>query len=239
MQLPVQVFQTNDGRDVPIAVRVNHKARRLILRVDQKKQLGIAVAPSEAYVADALNFARSRLDWIADRLAQMPEPMTLTEGAEIPLRGEIHELSGVGTGRLARIEPGDPPRIVCPGDPSTLGARAERFLRKQAKADLSYAVERHAETLDVRPNRISVKDTRTRWGSCSSKGVLSFSWRLVCAPPFVLDYVAAHEVAHLREMNHSPRFWAEVEKCIPNWKPARNWLHSEGRHLHAINADAL
>lgn len=239
MQQAIQVFQTDDGRDVPIAVRINHRARRLILRIDQKRQLGIAVAPSEAHVPDALSFARSRLEWIADRLEQMPEPMTLVEGAEIPLRGDIHLLSGEGKGRLARIEMGDPPRIVCPGDPSTLGARAERFLRKLAKADLTEAVDRHANRLEVSPSRISVKDTRSRWGSCSSRGVLSFSWRLICAPPFVLDYVAAHEVAHLREMNHSPRFWAEVEKCIPNWKPARNWLHSEGRQLHAINADAL
>lgn len=235
MQDKVKLFQSRDGRDVSVAVQVNRRARRLILRIDQKNHRAIAVAPSEAYVAEALAFAESRLDWICDRLSGLPVPMLFTEGTMIPIRGSDHVVTGIGKGRLASLEPGDPPKLVCPGDPSTLPARAERYLKNLARNDLSQAVNRHAATLGVTPARISVKDTRSRWGSCSSKGCLSFSWRLISAPEFVLDYVAAHEVAHLREMNHSRRFWAEVEKCIPNWKPARDWLHSEGQTLHAMN----
>lgn len=232
-------FQAKDGRMIPVVVRINRRARRLIIRIDQKHQRGIAVAPSEAYVDEALSFAQSRIDWIAEGLANLPQPVVLAEGSEVLLRGSPHILTGAGKGRMARVSDGDPPHIICPGDLDTLGRRAERFLRKLAKQDLTIAVEQHAQTLGVRPQRISVKDTRSRWGSCTAKGDLSFSWRLILAPEFVLDYVAAHEVAHLKEMNHSPRFWAEVEKCIPDWKRARNWLRTEGRRLHALNADAL
>ncbi|HVK82338.1 MAG TPA: M48 family metallopeptidase, partial [Verrucomicrobiae bacterium] len=109
-----------------------------------------------------------------------------------------------------------------------------RFFKDQARADLMARVAVHAETLGVRPTRLQVKELRSRWGSCSSDGVLSFSWRVICAPEFVLDYLAAHEVAHLREMNHSRRFWAHVRKCMPDYERGRAWLHEHGCALHAI-----
>ncbi|MEO0818259.1 MAG: SprT family zinc-dependent metalloprotease, partial [Pseudomonadota bacterium] len=100
--------------------------------------------------------------------------------------------------------------------------------------DLGDAVDTHCRALGVEARRIAVKDTRSRWGSCTSDGRLSFSWRLVCAPPEVLDYVAAHECAHLLEMNHSDRFWAHVERICPDWKHHRTWLRTHGRDLHAV-----
>lgn len=109
-----------------------------------------------------------------------------------------------------------------------------RFFKEQARDDLVASVARHANTLGVRPTRLSVKEIRSRWGSCSVDGALSFSWRVVLAPPFVLDYLAAHEVAHLKEMNHSRRFWALVKRAIPNYDRGRTWLHQHGAGLHAV-----
>ncbi len=94
------------------------------------------------------------------------------------------------------------------------------------------SVTRHARTLGLKPVRIAVKDQASRWGSCSTTGVLSFSWRLILAPPAILDYVAAHEVAHLAEMNHGPRFWALVKRTVPQLDEARRWLHIYGMDLH-------
>ncbi|MEM7730787.1 MAG: SprT family zinc-dependent metalloprotease, partial [Pseudomonadota bacterium] len=151
-------------------------------------------------------------------------------------RGEPCRLTLAGTGRVARLYTEPDLHLAAPGDPLTFQSRIVRYLRRAATSDLGDAVERHCATLGVYAMRISVKDTRSRWGSCTSDGRLSFSWRLVCAPPEVLDYVAAHECAHLIEMNHSPAFWAEVARCRPDWKIQRDWLRSYGRDLHAIGA---
>ena len=111
------------------------------------------------------------------------------------------------------------------------------WLKRQAQADLRLRVDIHAKRLGLAPKRISVRDQTTRWGSCSSTGALSFSWRLILAPPFVLDYLAAHEVAHLEEMNHGPQFWALVARTMPRHDEARDWLHTHGSNLHAYGAD--
>jgi hypothetical protein len=111
------------------------------------------------------------------------------------------------------------------------------WFKRQAHADLKLRVDIHAKRLGLSPKRISVRDQSTRWGSCSSTGALSFSWRLILAPPFVLDYLAAHEVAHLQEMNHGPNFWALVARTMPRQGEARDWLHAHGSHLHAFGAD--
>jgi len=208
----------SDGREVVVRLEVNPRAKRLILRQQ----------------AAAASFAASRVDWIAERLSRAAHARPLTEGAIIPLRGEPCRLSGEGEGRRARLKPGLPLTLEAPGDPATFPQRVARFLRGAARNDLAEAVARHGRTLGVSPTRITVKDTRSRWGSCTSDGRLAFSWRLVCAPPEVLDYVAAHECAHLLEMNHSSRFWAHVARCCPDWEARRAWLRTEGRSLHAI-----
>jgi predicted metal-dependent hydrolase len=127
------------------------------------------------------------------------------------------------------------PRIIVPApDIALFESRLLRFFKDQARDDFVDRVAHHSVTLGVRPMRLQVKELRSRWGSCSVDGVLSFSWRLILAPPFVLDYLAAHEVAHLREMNHSRRFWSQVRRCMPDYENGRQWLHDNGCALHAI-----
>jgi predicted metal-dependent hydrolase len=224
------------GASVPVRVHIDKRARRVSVRIDAMAREAIATAPSPRYALDAIGFATERVDWIADRLDALPPPVAFRPGAYIPLRGVIHRLRHAETGRTVRIDKslGPTPIILIPGPREAFRDKTRAFLRAAARIDFAERVATHAETLNVKPRSIAIKDMRSRWGSCSSEGRLNFTWRLVCAPPFALDYVAAHEVAHLREMNHSTRFWKQVEKCFPDWKDARTWLHERGSALHAI-----
>jgi len=228
------------GKNITIRLEVNPRAKRLILRIDPKKGEAVAVSPSKRKLGEAAAFAKSKINWIAAQLDKTAQDILhFEEGGIIPLRGIPCQLTTAGQGRLAKLventhTPDIPLTLHLPGAPETLPARALRYLKQEARKDLTQAVALHAERLGVKPARISIKDTRSRWGSCSHAGNLSFSWRLILADTYVLDYVAAHEVAHLKEMNHSPAFWAQVERTYPDWKPARNWLRTHGARLHAI-----
>ena len=227
-------LKTEAGEEIIVRMEVNPRARRLILRLDERAREAVAVAPHPRQIPAAAAFAAERVDWIASRLAAAPAVMPFEPGGHFPLRGEPCRLSLDGPGRVARLHT-RPERVLCaPGAPETFASRVARYLKKAAMADISDAVERHASTLGVSVARITVKDTRSRWGSCTRDGRLSFSWRLVCAPPEVLDYVAAHETAHRLEMNHSPAFWAHVAQCRPDWKRQRAWLRRHGPELHAV-----
>lgn len=225
---------TKSGESINVRLEVNPKARRLILRLDERNREAVAVAPSKKKIGEAAAFARDRIDWIAQHLQALPTQLVLQPDAEFMLRGETCRVSLEGPGRTAKLESGTPQTLRVPGEIETTGKRVERFLRKTAKQDLSDAVIRYCEHLGVEARRVTVKDTRSRWGSCTSDGRLAFSWRLIMAPPEVLEYVAAHECAHLLEMNHSPAFWAHVSKCRPEWKKERAWLRKNGRDLHAV-----
>jgi predicted metal-dependent hydrolase len=231
--------ETVDGRRVSVRLIVNPRARRVSVRIDQTRRVAIATAPSSRHLKRAAQFAAERAGWIAGELARLPESVTLLPGAHVPLRGVMHELVYEHGRAAPRIEPGEPPRLIAPApDVALFEARLMRFLKAEARDDLTERVAVHAAQLGVKPTRIQVKETRSRWGSCSPDGVLAFSWRVVLAPPFVLDYLAAHEVAHLREMNHSRRFWALVRRCMPDFERGRAWLHQHGAMLHAVGLPA-
>jgi predicted metal-dependent hydrolase len=227
---------TKSGQKVIIRLEINPKAKRLILRLDEKRREAVAVAPSKRKLGEAAAFARDRIDWIAKHLDALPQVTAMQAGAVIQLRGQPCVISLDGPGRRAVLDAGNPQVLRVPGETATTPRRVERFLRNAALDDLTTAVERYCAQLGVDARRVAVKDTRSRWGSCTSDGRLSFSWRLIMAPPAVLEYVAAHECAHLLEMNHSPAFWAHVETCRQNWRGERAWLRRHGRELHAVAA---
>jgi predicted metal-dependent hydrolase len=224
------------GTSVPVRVHIDKRARRVSVRIDPTAREAIATAPSPRYALDAIGFASERVDWIAERLDALPRAVAFKPGAYIPLRGVIHRLRHAETGRTVKVDRtlGPTPVLLIPGPREVFADKTRAFLRAAARVDFAERVAVHAETLKVKPRSIAIKDTRSRWGSCSSEGRLNFSWRLVCAPPFALDYVAAHEVAHIKEMNHSDRFWKQVERCYPEWREARAWLHERGGVLHSI-----
>jgi predicted metal-dependent hydrolase len=225
---------------IPVRVRRHPRARRFALRVAVASGEVVLTMPPGSSIVNARRFAERHTDWIAERLAQRPLPVPFAHGSIVPLRGTAHRIvhrGGRGTvERRWRTEPGALPTIVVPGDAAHLARRVRDFLKAEAERDLTAAVARHAAALGVAVARIQVKDTRSRWGSCSSKGAVALSWRLVMAPTFVLDYLAAHEVAHRREMNHGPRFWRLVRMLAPRTDQAEAWLKAHGRSLHRYGA---
>ncbi len=228
-------IETIDGKRMSVKLIVNPRARHVSVRIDPTRRQAIATAPSKRYLKHAAQFAAERAGWIAAELSRLPKGVNLSPGSFVMFRGVEHELV-IERGRgSARIEYDLIPRIIVPTlDPALFESRLMRFFKDQAREDLIDRVAHHAVTLGVKPVKIQVKELRSRWGSCSVDGVLSFSWRLILAPPHVLDYLAAHEVAHLCEMNHSRRFWAQVKRCMPAYETGRDWLHEHGYALHAV-----
>ena len=227
-----------DGMDVPVILRRNVRARRFILKIGANKPEVILTMPGNGSEAEAMDFAISQAHWIKSRIAAQLDIIAFNPGVEIPLRNVMHTIEHRPDQRGTVWIPEDDnsnlsqPVIYVAGDQRHLARRVRDWLKKQARSDLGQSVAIHSEHLDLRATGITIRDQTTRWGSCSSTGGLSFSWRLIMAPPFVLDYVAAHEVAHLEEMNHGPRFRALVEQCIPDYRKAQKWLKKSGSKLH-------
>jgi predicted metal-dependent hydrolase len=222
--------------DPPIAidVRHSHRARRMSLRISRADGVVTLTLPKGAPVRDGLAFAADREAWLRRHLAEIHAGLMAVPavgfGATIPFRGQAVTLVP-GTVRRPVVEGG---RLVLPPDAERVGARVQAFLRATARDALAAAADHHAARLGRPYGRLTLRDTHGRWGSCSSRGDLMFSWRLIMAPDAVLDYVVAHEVAHLAEMNHSPAFWAVVARLCPGYEPQRRWLRDHGTGLHAV-----
>lgn len=223
-----------DGKTVEVILRTNPRARRFIVKVDPSTGEVSVVAPTIRSLDRALDFARKERNWIAGRLATIPEPVHLELGATIMFRGSEYVIrSGEGRRTPVWIDRDAPrPTIRVNGCAEHSSRRVLDWLKREARRKIDERVMFYAELLGVRPRRITIRDTSSRWGSCSSARSLSFSWRLILAPPAVLDYVVAHEVAHLRELNHKPRFWRLVESMGPEVDSSQAWLSENGALLH-------
>jgi hypothetical protein len=218
-----------------IRLRRHRRARRYTLRIHPTDREAILTMPPRGLIAEAREFAQLHGGWIAARLGRLPKAAPFQPGTVVPLRGTPHRIvhrAGVrGTVWTETRESGD--KVLCvAGGYEHIDRRIHDFLKREARRDLHKVALDHAEMLGVRVKRLSIRDQSSRWGSCTSAGSLSFSWRLILAPPFVLDYLAAHEVAHLVEMNHSPRFWRVVAKICPSVERAKKWLDTYGNDLH-------
>jgi predicted metal-dependent hydrolase len=213
---------------VDITLRRSARARRFSLRVSRLDGRVTLSLPPGAREAEAMAFARQQEPWIRRALADLPQTATVGLGALVPVEGRLLRLEA-GPGRLVRIE-GD--SLLIPGNPAQAGVRAGAFLKHLARDRLTEASDRYAQMIGRPYSRLTLRDTRSRWGSCTVDGALMYSWRLVMAPPAVLDYVAAHEVAHLAQMNHSAAFWAIVARLVPGYAAQRRWLKLHGQALH-------
>lgn len=216
---------------VEITLRHSARARRFSLRVSRLDGRVTLSVPKGARVAEAMAFARQQEGWIRQALAAMPARSPVSHGTRLPVEGR-HLTLVPAPGRLVRIE-GD--SLLVPGDADRAGVRAMAFLKVLARTRLTAASDRYAAALGQRYARLSLRDTRSRWGSCTIDGGLMYSWRLAMAPAEVLDYVAAHEVAHLVEMNHAPAFWSLVAQLMPDYAPRRAWLRRHGQDLHGFH----
>ncbi|HTR17460.1 MAG TPA: SprT family zinc-dependent metalloprotease [Acetobacteraceae bacterium] len=212
--------------------RRSQRARRISLRIDPRGGVVVVTLPPRAGRAAGMALLADHADWVADRLAALPGAVTFADGATVPLDGTPHPIRHVPGGRGgAWLTEGT---IQVSGEAVFLSRRVGDFLREEARRRLALRVAAAAEAAGLTPRRVTVKDTRTRWGSCSSTGVLMFCWRLVMAPPLVQEYVVAHELAHLRHMNHGKAFWALVDTLTPHRAAAVAWLHEEGPRLLRI-----
>jgi len=219
-----------DGRPVPLSIRRNAKAKRLILKIDLKTGGAVVTLPKGAPDSEGLRFAKSRSDWIAARLNVMPKAVPFADGAVIPLLGIDHVIRHRdGMRGTAWIEEGE---IHVAGKPEFLARRTTDFLKKMAREEITVRAQSYAKQVDKKLGRITLRDTSSRWGSCAVSGNLSFSWRLILAPIEVLDYVVAHEVGHLVHHNHSPAYWQVVKSLVPEAMQHRNWLKTHGPRLH-------
>jgi predicted metal-dependent hydrolase len=223
-----------DGKSIEVILRTNPRARRFIVKVDPSTGEVSVVSPSSRSFERALDFARKEKDWIAGRLADIPQPVQLDLGSTVMFKGVEYAIrAGEGKGAPVWIDrEAYRPTIRVGGRPEHASRRLLDWLKREARTKIDERVAHHAAQLGVRPKRITIRDTSSRWGSCSSARSLSFSWRLVLAPPQVLDYVVAHEVSHLRELNHKPRFWRLVQGLVPEIEKSQNWLSDHGALLH-------
>ena len=227
-----------------VTLKVNRRARRVSLRLDRTRREIVATAPSPKRLPEAAAFARERAGWIAERIAELPEATPIRPGMTLMVFGEPVRLeAGSGRARWIPAADGEPARIAAMAS-DTLGgegyARAVILvLKKRAMAVLSERSETYAAMLGVQPPKVTIADAKGRWGSCrpgvrGGPASIRYSWRLALAPYEVADYVAAHECAHLRELNHGPKFWGHVQALVGDAKAHRAWLRAEGARLHAF-----
>lgn len=220
------------GGPARIEWRRSARARRVSLRIDPRGGSVVVTLPTRAARTAGMALLMDHADWVSQRLAALPGVVSFAPGAMVPLHGAAHRIRHAPDARGAVwVEPGE---IVVAGDIAFLARRVADFLRAEARSRFSALVRFKAQAAGVQASRVTVKDTRSRWGSCAANRNLAFSWRLVMAPRYVQDYVAAHEVAHLRHMNHGPQFWALVRDLTVHTESACAWLRAEGPRLLRI-----
>jgi len=221
-----------DGRDVPISLRRNRQARRIILRIDPKTDGVKLTLPWHASESEALGFLEAQNDWLRRRLDKLPDWVALEDGATISIIGVDHTIRHRPDARRGVWIEDD--EIHVSGDAEHLARRLGDWLRKEAKSRLTMRAEEKAEILDVKIGRVTVRDTISRWGSCAHDGSLNFSWRMIMTPEFVFDFIVAHEVAHIIERNHGPNFHALVDTLTDKADQAEAWLNAYGSGLHRV-----
>jgi predicted metal-dependent hydrolase len=224
----------------PVTLKINRRARRVSLRLDRTRREIIATAPSARRLSEAAAFARERAHWIADRIAELPDVQPLSPGMTLEVFGEAVRLEqGTGRAKWLPAADGEPARITAMGEGEGYARAVILVLKRRAAAVLGERTEVYAAMLDGGQVKVTIMDAKGRWGSCrpgikNEPASIRYSWRLALAPFEVADYVAAHECAHLKELNHSPRFWAHVKALVGDHRNHRAWLRAEGAKLHAF-----
>jgi hypothetical protein len=217
-------------RRVPLVYQTNKRARRIILRFDHGEGRIVVVLPRRATVEQGRRFALLNKGWIRDRLDQLPEPVPFHTGASLPLMGVMHRIRHRPTARgVVWQEDGE---IHVTGRAEHVARRIADWLRREARREVERRARAKAALIGKQITTVTIRDPKSRWGSCSPSGKLSFSWRLILAPRHVIDYVVAHEVAHLKELNHGPRFWKLTAALTRDAEGARAWLNEHGPMLH-------
>ncbi len=215
---------------LPVTIRKSPRARRISLRVSQTTQEVELVYPMRGSEKRALAFLESKLEWIRKQIATLPPVTPLAHGQVIPVLGEAYTIHHIEKTRGIAVMQEGVLQVECLSE--FLGRRVQEALKKHLKAQIMILVQQKSEQLGVSVKAVTLRETTSRWGSCTTDGRLSFCWRLVFAPYNILDYLVSHEVAHLKEMNHSQAFWRVVKSLHPQYEIARNWLKTHGNELY-------
>lgn len=223
---------------IPLTVKRNRAARRISLRIDVPRRGAVLTLPARTGLSAGLDFVAEKAVWLRNAYARLPEAVPFAHGAVIPLQGRPHRIEHrpAARGGVWRECLGEAEAIVVTGAAEHLPRRIEDWLRREALALLDLRTRAKAAAAGRAVARVFVRDTRSRWGSCARDGRVHYSWRLVLAPDFVLDYVVAHEVAHLVYMSHGPRFRAAVDRLTPHRAEAEAWLRVHGASLLLVGA---
>lgn len=233
--VPETMTVVSGERRFELAVVRHPRARRYTIRVRAANRDVVLTMPRRGSLAEAHQFAQKNVAWIAAKLEKLPEIVPFADGAAIPFRGVPHRIehrpSARGTAWIEHDESGSA-KLCVAGNAAHVSRRVTDFLKREAMRALSEASRAYALRLGVTLGKITLRDSASRWGSCSENGSLSYSWRLILAPDFVLDYLAAHEIAHRLELNHSPRFWKLLDTMTLDRMRAEAWLDAHGNGLH-------
>ena len=215
-----------------LALKVSKRARRMALRLDAHERVMNLIVPTRAKLDHALDFARQNKDWIDEKLRALPEPIPFEDGTIIPLFGRntvirlFYDPALKTTDIILKLN-----ELIVITNKEDPTPRIVRFLKDEARSYLAEMAEEKAALINRKVGSLSMRDTKSRWGSCAADGHLSFSWRLIFAPVQAIDYVVAHEVAHLAQMNHGPKFWALCEDLSRSFKAGKKWMHDQGHIL--------
>lgn len=229
---PAPVAITVAGRNVTVALKHHATARRMVLRMARDGQGFTLTMPKRQGRAAALAFIDASRLWMENTIARSGAAPADQEISTVMLRGVPHAVQPTGKTRGLVSRDAALSILHVPGEGPHRKRKLVEWMKREAEQDLREASTRYATAMQANFTKLTVRDQKSRWGSCSVDGGLSYSWRLVMAPGFVLDYVAAHEVAHLLEMNHGPRFWRLVLTHCKGTKQAKTWLKVHGHTLH-------
>lgn len=220
-------YITVAGRQLPLIAKKHPRARSFVVRYDARSGCVKVTLPRYASFKSAFAFAESREGWIAAQMGKH-QRVPFADGIEIPLFGELVLLrhSG-GRGLVSRHEN----ELRISGDKEFLARRVRDYIKQETKKLLQSRAEHYAKVLGVSFCALNLRESTSRWGSCSAKGSLTFCWRLAFAPLAVLDYIACHEVCHLKHHNHSAAFWNTVEQLCPDFQAQERWLKQHGQSV--------
>ena len=224
----MEQFTIAGSRALSVRVRTHRRARRITLRLSPTDGAVTLTVPPGVPEAAAFDFLRARRDWVERHMSAAPDIVAVVPGASLPVEGQPVCITRGGK-RGVHLRGGT---LCVAGPQDGVGRAVAGWLRARARDALADASDLYARRLGQRYTQITLRDPRSRWGSCSAQGRLMYSWRLIMAPPSVLHYVAAHEVAHLLHMHHQPAFWAAVEAIHGDVAAPRAWLRREGSGLH-------
>ncbi|MGV6800574.1 MAG: M48 family metallopeptidase [bacterium] len=221
-----------EGREIPLKLRINRRAKRVILKVDNLHPAVLLTVPSKRQISTGLRFIEERYHWIAGQLLAGPQPHPFCPDQELEIMGKKYRLTHVEGRHAARFHP-NAQEIIVGGERQFFNRRMIDFLRKFARSEFEKTLSYYCHKLGKDYHRLTIRDGKTSWGSCSSDAGITLSWRLILAPVYVCHYVIAHEVAHLVHLDHSAQFWAVVQSLYKDYPQAQQWLKKNGGQLHA------